>query len=201
MRLGEIGGYGSLGDAHFTRTKTWSINGYANAAFSGTAADGSYTAPTNIVIRLAPNIAAPERVTAVFDYAGNLIIGTGWATHRNTSISTTTQAIVLRAAPANPGALNLKFDKGAEQGISIQNSANDTGGKQILFQNTAGTVIGGVSGTATTIAYNTSSNRRLKTNIENAGSVGDIIDKLEVVSFEFRSAPGNRHVGFIAQDE
>jgi hypothetical protein len=199
-RLGEIAGNGMSADGVFTQTETASINFYAQANWSGTHTDGSYQAPTNIVIRTAPNSLATERNTAIFDSNANLLVGTAWST---TSVGAGAGAIYARGTPNNIGAINLTFNKGAEQGLSIQNSASDTGGgNQIVFQNTGGTVIGSVSGTATIVAYNTTSDRRLKTDIVPAREdAGAIIDRLNVVDFRFREDPSRRHIGFIAQDE
>lgn len=200
-RLGEIAGFPSLPDGHFTQTETVSIDFYNELTTTGTTNDGSYKAPSNIVFRTAPNSTNPQRNAMVLDYNANLLVGTGWANYNN-GIAGAGSALYVRGAPANVGAVNLKFDKSAEQGISIQNSAGDTGtGNIVLIHNTAGTVIGSISGNASSVAFNTSSDRRLKTNIQSANDVGEIIDALEVVSFEFLNDRGKTYIGFIAQDE
>ena len=63
-----------------------------------------------------------------------------------------------------------------------------------------GTIVGSVSVTSTNAAYNTTSDRRLKTSIMDAPEVGDLIDRLRVRDYEFIRAPGKRHLGFIAQE-
>lgn len=62
--------------------------------------------------------------------------------------------------------------------------------------------IGSISQSGTTaVLYNTTSDRRLKTNISDAPDAGPVIDKLMVRSFDWKE-PGNDRVqfGFIAQE-
>jgi hypothetical protein len=198
-RLGEIGGFASLPDGKFTETETWSINGYAEITTTGITNDGSYKAPSNIVFRTAPNTNNPERTAMVVDYNANLLVGAGWS-HFNNGIAGPGSAIYVRGKPANVGAVNLKWDPSVEQGISLQTS-NNLAGNAMLIHNFAGTQIGSISVTTTNTAFNTSSDRRLKTNISATEvDVGSVIDALQVVDFEFKQDLGERKTGFIAQD-
>lgn len=202
-RLGEFAGTGMSGDGLFTETETGSWNIYAATVFSGTHIDGSYTAPTNMVLRLAPNSSNPERITAVFDYNANLLLGTAWSA--TSAVTATTGALYLGgSAPANAGVGNVIYTTSSQQGITIQNSGGDTGaGRAMLFANTAGTTEGSIAISATGTAFNTSSDRRLKTDIKPASEaeVGLTIDLLKVVNYEFKNDPSSRFIGFIAQDE
>ena len=206
MRLGEISGLGMSADGLFTQTESWSINGYAAANFAGTHLDGSYTAPSNIVFRQAPNSSAVERTTDVFDYNANLLVGTGWSA---TSAKTATVgAIYLTTSggttvPANPGDMNIVYGRSSQQGISIQPNADTGGGNAILFQNTAGSGVGSISTTSSATTYATSSDRRLKEHImpTKETDVGALIDRLQVVNYNFKNDPAQTFTGFIAQDE
>lgn len=63
--------------------------------------------------------------------------------------------------------LQVSYTKANEFGIHVRPSDNNTGGGQpVLFQNLAGNSIGSISATASNVAYNTSSDHRLKNNVE-----------------------------------
>lgn len=81
-RLGEIGGTGCTPDGFFTQTETWSINGYADAAFTGTTGDGTYTAFSNTVFRNAVTASTPEQIVGGFYAPGTWAVGT-WADSGN----------------------------------------------------------------------------------------------------------------------
>jgi len=81
-RLGEVGDSGSLPDGHFTQTETGSINWYADTTFSGSTTDGSYTALTNEVHRLAIASLSPESIVGGWYAPGTLAVG-AWANHGN----------------------------------------------------------------------------------------------------------------------
>jgi len=77
------------------------------------------------------------------------------------------------------------------------NRSND--GAIVQFSNatsTAGTI--SVSGTST--AYNTSSDRRLKSNIEDAASASDKIDAIQVRQFDWNESGDHQDYGLIAQE-
>lgn len=66
----------------------------------------------------------------------------------------------------------------------------------------AGAQIGSITQSGTTgVAYNTTSDRRLKCNIQPSGDAGAIIDQIEIVAHDWKAAP-EEHVayGVIAQD-
>lgn len=63
-----------------------------------------------------------------------------------------------------------------------------------------GTLVGTISVSESATSYNTSSDARLKQAIEDAPYDPDWIEALTVRRFEFKSSPGVKHVGFIAQE-
>jgi hypothetical protein len=75
---------------------------------------------------------------------------------------------------------------------------NDNGG--VVIFNRSAVIVGSVSVTTTTTTYNTTSDRRLKTGIVDAPPLGDLIDSIPVREFEFVLNPGQRVIGFIAQE-
>jgi hypothetical protein len=62
------------------------------------------------------------------------------------------------------------------------------------------TLVGSISVTTTATAYNTSSDSRLKENIEPAGEAGHIIDAIKIVQYDWK-AGGHTRFGVVAQDE
>jgi hypothetical protein len=202
-RLGEIAGTGTSADGLFTQTECWSWNGYQAITASGTHLDGNYTSPTNMVLRLCPNTQNPERIVAVFDYNANLFLGTAWTvTTANTALSGA--LFVGGSTPTNAGLINSVYTTASQQGMTIQNSGGDTGsGHAVLFSRTDGTTEGSIVISASGTAFNTTSDRRLKTDIvpASADEVGSLIDQLQVVDFKFKDDLTRKFIGFIAQDE
>ena len=87
-------------------------------------------------------------------------------------------------------------------GVIHQNNLAATNGFGFTSYRRSGTEIGSVSQNGTTaVLYNTNSDRRLKENIAPSPSASDIIDAIEIVSHDWKSAP-EEHVtyGVIAQD-
>ena len=191
-------------DGKFTQTETWSINGYAAASASGTYTDGNYTFPNNIVFRQTPNSASPEVITTVFDYNGNILLGSNnnWSV---TSANTAVKGALFtgNTFPTNAGLINSVYAPSSQQGITIQNVGGDTGsGHAILFSRTDGTTEGSVVISASGTAFNTTSDIRLKNNImsTNELEVNSIFDKLQVVDYMY-NGDSKKITGFIAQDE
>lgn len=75
-----------------------------------------------------------------------------------------------------------------------------TGGYFLIVANSAGTTIGRIEAASnTTSTFTGSSDARLKTNIANFDAL-DVIQKMKPVSFEWKSNPGKRDRGFVAQE-
>lgn len=70
-----------------------------------------------------------------------------------------------------------------------------------FYRNSSGTAVGSISTTSTATTYNTTSDARLKENIVDAPSAGELLDQVKVRSYDWTSKPG-AHVqhGFIAQE-
>jgi hypothetical protein len=97
----------------------------------------------------------------------------------------------------------------AVQGTMIANDGtmslitSGTGASTMIgfYRNASSTAVGSISTTSTTTTYNTTSDARLKENIVDAPSAGDLIDRVRVRSYDWTSKPSD-HVqhGFIAQE-
>lgn len=85
-----------------------------------------------------------------------------------------------------------------QYGLALKSATNTT--TAINFVNAADAVIGNITTGASTTAYNTTSDARLKKNVQAAESFGDAIDAMNVVSFDWKIDDEHQRAGFIAQD-
>jgi hypothetical protein len=96
--------------------------------------------------------------------------------------------------------LTMGFPKDTGYGIRIRQTVNDTGvGQPILFVNVASSVIGSVTSSGSGVAYNTSSDVRLKHAIAPLTAALDRVRALRPVAFKWNAddSPG---VGFLAHE-
>ena len=97
----------------------------------------------------------------------------------------------------------IRYSKTGEFGLHIRPFDNDTGGGQpVLFQNQAGGSIGSISATATNVAYNTSSDYRLKTAVNYDWDATTRLKQLRPARFEWISDGDNAVPvdGFLAHE-
>ena len=85
------------------------------------------------------------------------------------------------------------------QVLSFSGDTDATGGQFLRFRDN-NSVMGSVSAASgTTVAYNTSSDRRMKENIEDASSQLEVINNIQVREFDWKTN-GHHEVGLIAQE-
>ena len=135
------------------------------------------------------NVADPTAATSLLHLtnAGNIsVVATGGGGHDLRNISSTS---------------------GADQVLTLsRNDTNTTGDGYISFRSeasagTVGTEIGAIYMVGTSLTLGARSDERLKQNIEDwPGSGTEIIDNVKIRSFEWKSKPGEKHVGLIAQE-
>jgi len=119
---------------------------------------------------------------ARIDSSGNLLVGT-------------------TSTYGGPGRINVGFNQSSNFGITLRNTSATATGVFVSFENSSGGGNGSISQTnSTTIAYNTSSDRRLKTNIVSASDAGSDIDAINVVSHGWVSNDDTVKYGVIAQE-
>ena len=86
-------------------------------------------------------------------------------------------------------------------GGSAVEIARGSNGTAINFQQINGNVdVGSISVTGTATAYNTSSDARLKDNIEDADDSGETIDAIKVRQYDWKSTGKHQNHGMIAQE-
>jgi hypothetical protein len=79
------------------------------------------------------------------------------------------------------------------------NTTNGGSDEAVRFYNN-GSVAGSITTTSTTTAYNVSSDQRLKKNIQDAPAASDLIDAIQVRSFDWKFDDSHQRYGMVAQE-
>jgi hypothetical protein len=126
---------------------------------------------------------------ARIDSSGNLLVGT-------TSSSYGGRFVVIK----NGGDV-IYSAQTASGGYCYKSNAANNGGTyfHMEFQEN-GTARGSISSNGTVVLYNTTSDVRLKDNIENADDASSLIDAIKVRKFDWKSDGSHQRHGFIAQE-
>ena len=102
------------------------------------------------------------------------------------------------------GQYNGAFSGGGA-GINVRNSSDTSSAFFLAFQKADNTTIGSITRVTTTdaVAYNTTSDGRLKENLRDFTDSGRLIDSLKPRVFDWKNSDenGKNVVGFIAQEE
>jgi hypothetical protein len=205
---------------------TLAMTGTAMSLIAPTGSDPTFTVQSQYVV--STNRAAAMRIRGAViggnyhsylyfdnDYVGNTashFIG-AYATGLNFSIAGTAIAAfgtnnfqfgTNRGSTSTSAQIRIAYDSNAEQGINIQSVNASTSGNLIYFNANGGTNSGGIAytGGQVGVVLNSSSDRRLKTNIRDftATESGAIIDGLRPRMYDWLSG-AQGHVGFVAQEE
>jgi hypothetical protein len=116
------------------------------------------------------------------DSSGNLLVGT------TTASNTPSQGITLMQN-TSVGSIGIGHANGTTSGNGYLNFAYN------------GSAIGSVTQDGTTaVLYNTTSDQRLKENIQDADSASSLIDSLQVRQFDWKSDNSHQRYGFVAQE-
>lgn len=99
------------------------------------------------------------------------------------------------------GFAGVKFNGSSFNGLGLNDSSATSGAGYIYFQSN-GTTIGSITRVASTsaVAYNTTSDARIKHNIVDAPDASALIDGIKVRSFNWNSDNSLQRYGFIAQE-
>jgi hypothetical protein len=178
MRLTSTG----LGIGTSSITNKLTVNGSIGASGSTGAfslyrrdtnayAGGFYSASGGILVDI------PGVGTAVtIDSSGNLLVGTTSYAGSGLSLS----------SPNGSGSYSVIAAGGT--------------GFHWRFGNVTNGIVGSITTTTSTTAYNTSSDYRLKENIQDADSASALIDSLQVRQFDWKSDNSHQRYGFVAQE-
>lgn len=86
-----------------------------------------------------------------------------------------------------------------DRGLIVRNSSTSTG-YYAYFEYNGGTNNGSISWSGGTTAYNTTSDARIKDNIVDAPDAGDLIDAIQVRSWDFKADGAHWRYGMVAQE-
>jgi hypothetical protein len=108
-------------------------------------------------------------------------------------------ALGIGQSPVTSRRLSITYSKASEYGIVLTPLTSDTGTQAVLFKNLATTDVGSISTSATATAYNTSSDARLKFNVEDLRGAMDILRQLRPIAHLWK-ADGSRGHSFLAHE-
>jgi hypothetical protein len=97
------------------------------------------------------------------------------------------------------GQLVVRFAKGGNNGVQIQPTDSDTGTPAVVFSNLAGSTVGSITTTASATAYNTSSDRRLKRNVQPLVGALATLRQVRPVSYLW-NVNDEAGIGFLADE-
>ena len=104
----------------------------------------------------------------------------------------------VQGAPSDFAAQTLFYLKATQHGIQIKPTDNDTGpGGAIVFQNSSAVAVGSIGTNASATSYNTTSDARLKHDVEPLTGALAVVRALRPVAFRW-NADDSAGVGFLA---
>jgi hypothetical protein len=107
--------------------------------------------------------------------------------------------LVNSTTQVGAGLVGIKFNANNFQGLALQETDLGSGSTFISFINLFGTAIGSITQSGTSnVAYNTSSDYRLKDNAQPLTGSGAFIDALKPKTWDWKD--GGKGVGFIAHE-
>jgi hypothetical protein len=191
----------------FNVLNTSSSNNYLSVDIQNTAAT-STTVFNNRLLRVASNASGADATIQLTDFTaynayiglngGNLLFGTNGPTERM-RIDSSGNVLVNTTSVISAGKLNINFPSGTD-GIDIKFTNASNNGSFIGFFNSTGGLAGVISQTgATTVAYTTSSDYRLKENIVPMTGALDKVLQLKPVTYTWKQ-DGSDGQGFIAHE-
>ncbi len=84
--------------------------------------------------------------------------------------------------------------------IVLGQASPGTSNNYLTFYRSGGTIAGQIEGNGNAVSYNTTSDRRLKTNIKNFNSGLNLLSDIQPRSYERKTTLGKVEIGFIAQE-
>lgn len=151
------------------------LNGYGN---SWGIVCGSTARDSNALTFSLDALGTPSEKMRL-DSSGNLLVGTTTLSNRLSVVATSGQYVARLGV----------------NGTGSQNFINF-----VIGEDTSPTGVGSVTTNGTTTSYNTTSDQRLKENIQDADSASSLIDSLQVRKFNWKSDGSHQRYGFVAQE-
>jgi hypothetical protein len=99
----------------------------------------------------------------------------------------------------NPAKIMVSYNGATYNGITLRDNSGTNPSFPMRFDRQDGTSVGNISISTTATAYNTSSDARLKKNIQSASDVGEVIDRIGICTYDWMYT-GQSGFGVIAQE-
>ncbi len=111
-------------------------------------------------------------------------------------------AINRNSASFSPGTARTAIDYpgNTDWALGLRDTSAQSTVWPIVFLNSSEGIAGSVSMTATSTSYNTSSDERLKENIEDAADPGAVIDAIQIRQFDWIATGEHQDFGVVAQE-
>jgi hypothetical protein len=118
------------------------------------------------------------------------------------TLSATGNVIAFSDSVTGNSAFESTFNGTSRNGLDLADSTDTSGVFFSVFRKASGATIGSIIrvGTTDAVAFNESSDARLKTNVRDFTDSGRLIDSLRPVVYDWKSG-GTDVIGFIAQEE
>ena len=172
-------GYAAFYNAAGTRQAYIGYIGPPNNALNIETDSGS-----NVPIRFATNAAEAARI----DTSGNLLVGTTSISNARLVVygnSTTAQTVYASSSNA----------------IGISNTSGTATYNGLVFSNNGGSsFVASVQVFASSVAYNTSSDARLKDNVQDAELALGLVNQIKVRQFDWKNTGEHQRYGMVAQE-
>jgi hypothetical protein len=175
------------------RLDNQSSTGYTGLYFLNSGTNKAFLEVKNDVGALTIGTGGSER--ARIDSSGSLRLGlTG-------SIFSSTEKMSIQSASGAIG-LAINASGSGSFGIAIYGSqaSGATSQTMVSFANSSSTTVGSITANGTATLYNTTSDQRLKENIQNAESASSLIDSIQVRQFDWKADGNHQRYGFVAQE-
>lgn len=120
----------------------------------------------------------------------------------NVTMGTVAGNVGIGTSGINNGKTSILFGGATANAIEAQDSGTNSGAGFLSCRNSSGTQIGSITRVSTTnaVAFNTTSDERLKSNIENTEPVLDKLMTVKVRQFDWTDGNLHQDAGFIAQE-
>ena len=193
-----------------TKTTTWqltnagALTGITNLTISGALSCKNVDSSSGSTItRWALGSTGNASFTGTLTVTGNTTLNSALTVKGATTVAALTASGAVQGSGTSP-----KWSITAAGAASFASTLKVTGASTVAGLTASGTVKGSTdkwsitnAGAVTAVSYNSTSDRRLKTNIEERSFSPLLLDKLTPCEYSFKSDPeGVKHVGLIAQD-
>jgi len=165
--------------------------------------DGAYK---RINSNKAANFTLDSAGSFVFDVAATGAAGSAISWNTAMTIDNARSILIGRSSAAWSDAQGLALNQGnsgenyvINNGVVFYINRGNTEGKTIRFYKTSGTEVGNISTFGASTAYNTSSDYRIKTDVQPITAAADRVKLLKPCNFEW-IADGSRADGFLAHE-